>query len=69
MLCTSVAEAIKRQELNFNNRNETYCLSSKTFHWFNSTEQVPLTQVETINEVNNSFCLVCRFLIVNFAAD
>lgn len=49
--CSHLFDALKRSEINFKNKNETYCLSSKTFHWFNSTELVPLAQVESVYEV------------------
>lgn len=54
MLCKSVLDALERYSkghLNFINVNTTFCTSSKTFHWFNTTELVPIRQVEVIHEV------------------
>lgn len=33
------------KQITFNRENKTVCSASKTWHWFNTTEQVPLTQV------------------------
>lgn len=32
-------------KITFKNVDETFCSSSKNFHWFNSIAQVPLSQV------------------------
>lgn len=41
----------KEKQLHFYNDNSTFCLSSTNFHWFNSTESVPLIQVEILNKL------------------
>ncbi|XP_017780123.1 PREDICTED: protein halfway [Nicrophorus vespilloides] len=69
MLCTSLNDTIRRSDIQFNNRNRTWCLSSKTFDWFNSTELVPLEQIERVNELRkdctiNCTCQPLRFDIV-----
>ncbi|XP_012235587.1 protein halfway isoform X2 [Linepithema humile] len=33
------------KQITFNRENETVCSANATWHWFNTTEQVPLTQV------------------------
>ncbi|XP_967806.3 protein halfway isoform X2 [Tribolium castaneum] len=45
MLCSNLFDALKRTELHFSNINNSFCLFARTFHWFNTTETVPLTQV------------------------
>lgn len=37
------------KQINFNHENETVCSASKTWHWFNTTEQVPLKQVRYLS--------------------
>lgn len=37
------------KQINFNRENETVCSASKTWHWFNTTEQVPLKQVRYLS--------------------
>ncbi|KAI4495539.1 hypothetical protein M0802_008551 [Mischocyttarus mexicanus] len=37
------------KQINFNKENETVCSASKTWHWFNTTEQVPLQQVRYLS--------------------
>ncbi|KAL2715101.1 protein halfway isoform X2 [Vespula squamosa] len=37
------------KQINFNRENETVCSASKTWHWFNTTEQVPLQQVRYLS--------------------
>uniref|UniRef100_A0A224XPH9 Protein phosphatase 1 n=1 Tax=Panstrongylus lignarius TaxID=156445 RepID=A0A224XPH9_9HEMI len=47
--CHSLSYLISfRNQLNFNNRNSTSCLTSQSFHWFNSTSLVSLEQVELL---------------------
>lgn len=41
------------KQINFNRENETACSASKTWHWFNTTELVPLKQVRYLS-------LVCK---------
>lgn len=43
---------MKKYRITFINANETTCLSSSTFSWFNTTEYVSLTKVEKFYEVN-----------------
>ncbi|XP_044766431.1 protein halfway [Coccinella septempunctata] len=63
ILCSSVLDALKRAELFFSNGKQTYCSSSKTFHWFNTTEHLPLIQIIGLHELSkdcqkmNSNCL------------
>ncbi|XP_043282733.1 protein halfway isoform X2 [Venturia canescens] len=37
------------KRINFNRENKTSCSASKTWHWFNTTEQVPLKQVRYLS--------------------
>ncbi|XP_025836803.1 protein halfway [Agrilus planipennis] len=69
LLCTNLYDTFKKTDIRFNNKNNTFCLSSRTFHWFNSTEQVPFNQVETIHKVreecgNNCTCEPVRLQII-----
>lgn len=54
--CDSVLDLMTKSrsakyKLFFTKYNETFCASSLSFHWFNSTEKVALSQVEIINKV------------------
>lgn len=56
MQCDSLLELMEnsrkaKYKINFVKYNETFCMSSLSFHWFNSTEKVALSQVEIINKV------------------
>lgn len=52
MLCRSVLDTlVKHSKMNFINSNTSFCTSSKTFQWFNTTELVTVRQVEVIHEV------------------
>ncbi|RZC36656.1 halfway [Asbolus verrucosus] len=51
MLCTNLFDALKRTELHFSNIQNTFCLAARTFHWFNTTEFLPLSQVIGIHEI------------------
>lgn len=59
LLCSHLYDALKRTELHFKNENETFCLSSKTFHWFNSTELVPLNQVISVHQLRKECSINC----------
>lgn len=52
MLCSSIGDTIRREHIYFENENSTVCLESTTFHWFNSTDQVAISQVKFFYEVN-----------------
>ncbi|XP_025420320.1 protein halfway isoform X3 [Sipha flava] len=56
MHCDSILDLMKsciglKNKPFFINPNETFCLSSIGFHWFNSTEKLALSQVEIINKI------------------
>lgn len=53
MLCSNVLNALRRTELNFGNENATFCSSASSFHWFNTTESLALTQIIVLYEVKN----------------
>lgn len=46
---------IANYKLVFLNSNQTFCASSLSFHWFNSTEKVTLSQVKIISQVKCVF--------------
>ncbi|XP_051173191.1 protein halfway isoform X2 [Leptopilina boulardi] len=39
------------KQINFNRENDTLCSASKTWHWFNTTEQVPLKEVLYLSQL------------------
>ncbi|XP_027836855.2 protein halfway isoform X1 [Aphis gossypii] len=62
--CSSLLELMERSrnakyKLYFKKYNETFCMSSLSFHWFNSTEKVALNQVEIINKLYEDCPLNC----------
>lgn len=56
LMCKSLMDAMNNTELSFVRDSETYCLFPKTFHWFNTTEKIPLRQVKTYNEIEKKSC-------------
>jgi Leucine rich repeat len=50
MLCKSVLESIDR--FKFVDPDSTFCLTNNSFNWFNSTDSIPLRQLELINSVS-----------------
>ncbi|KAG8040923.1 hypothetical protein G9C98_001911 [Cotesia typhae] len=52
--CHDVSQYINKtgdKQIIFNRENETVCSASKTWRWFNTTEQVPLEQVRLLSLV------------------
>ncbi|XP_020295692.1 protein halfway isoform X2 [Pseudomyrmex gracilis] len=48
LLCQDIYQYINKpgeKQITFNRENDTVCSAVATWHWFNTTEQVPLTQV------------------------
>ena len=37
--------------LKFKNSESTSCLKERSFHWFNSTDVMPLSQIQKLTEV------------------
>ncbi|XP_077298708.1 leucine-rich repeat domain-containing protein hfw [Arctopsyche grandis] len=66
ILCQSVLDALKKhgEHLKFMNTNSTFCSSSNTFHWFNTTELVSIIQVELIHELSDR-CIEVGMNLVN----
>lgn len=67
ILCSSVQYIMSKDDIFFENENSSVCLSSTTFHWFNSTEQVPISQVKLLQEVSDSQ-LIRIMININFLA-
>ncbi|XP_015122047.1 protein halfway [Diachasma alloeum] len=54
LMCHDVYQSINKtgeKQIHFNRENETLCSASKTWHWFNTTEQVPLKQVRYLSQL------------------
>lgn len=50
--CDSILDLMKHmRNLQFRHDNNTYCLTSRSFHWFNSTERIPLSSVNVLNKL------------------
>lgn len=56
LMCKSLVEVMNTTKLHFLRGNETFCLLPKTFNWFNTTDQIPLNQVETYRELEKKTC-------------
>ncbi|XP_052862908.1 protein halfway, partial [Anopheles cruzii] len=52
MLCKSLLESLK-SGVKFKDPESTFCLTNRTFNWFNSTDTLPLHQLETIQRVQD----------------
>lgn len=61
--CHDVYQYINKtgeKQITFNRENETVCSSLATWHWFNTTERVPLTQVLYMSLVwFNRYICIC----------
>jgi hypothetical protein len=58
LLCHDIYQNINKtgeNQIIFNRENETVCSSSKTWHWFNATAQVPLKQVRYLSSASGLF--------------
>lgn len=53
MLCISLLECIERGSVTFVEPDSTFCLSNQTFHWFNSTDSIPLRQLELMKQLHS----------------
>ncbi|XP_055297922.1 protein halfway isoform X2 [Sitodiplosis mosellana] len=53
MLCKSVLESIERGNVTFIEADSTSCLMNQTFQWFNSTDLLPIRQLEKMKQLNN----------------
>uniref|UniRef100_A0A182N060 LRRNT domain-containing protein n=1 Tax=Anopheles dirus TaxID=7168 RepID=A0A182N060_9DIPT len=52
MLCKSLLDPLK-SGVKFKDPESTFCLTNRTFNWFNSTDSLPLHQLETIQRVQD----------------
>ncbi|KAK0074967.1 hypothetical protein PV325_007581 [Microctonus aethiopoides] len=62
--CHDVYQYINKtgeKQIVFNRENETVCSASKTWHWFNTTEQVPLKQLQTECPKGENWQCQCSF--------
>lgn len=51
MLCKSVLELMDRGGMHFVDSEAAYCLTNQTFDWFNSTDSIPLRQLEKLKQL------------------
>lgn len=51
MLCKSVLEAIDRVGYKFVAPDTTYCVANSTYSWFNTTETIPIRQLERVKQL------------------
>lgn len=58
MLCKAVLESIERGNVTFLEPDSTFCLMNQTFHWFNSTDSLPIRQLERMKQLNTD----CPFI-------
>ncbi|XP_014230349.1 protein halfway [Trichogramma pretiosum] len=70
LLCHDIYQNINKtgeNQIVFNRENETVCSSSKTWHWFNATAQVPLKQVRYLSSLQTecprgeNWMCICEF--------
>lgn len=61
MLCKSILESTERNGVYFLDPDDnTTCLSNQTFHWFNSTDRMSLTQLVRMKQLNIECPVKCR---------
>ena len=69
LLCHDIYQNINKtgeNQIIFNRENETVCSSSKTWHWFNATAQVPLKQVRYLSSVSLMLIYAFKFIMFFF---
>ncbi|KAJ8922179.1 hypothetical protein NQ315_004114 [Exocentrus adspersus] len=59
LLCTNLLDTLKISKINISNENSTSCSSSKTFHWFNETAKISLSQVQGLLELEKNCTKNC----------
>lgn len=52
MLCKLVLESIERGNVTFIEADSTFCLMNQQYHWFNSTDSLPIRQLEKMKQLN-----------------
>nr|CAD7461528.1 unnamed protein product [Timema tahoe] len=61
VLCNEVkAIMMAENKPHFERQDNTYCSSSQTFHWFNSTERIPLVQLEKVCPQGDDYKCTCE---------
>lgn len=58
ILCKPVLESIERGNVTFIEVDSTYCLMNQTFNWFNSTDSLPIRQLERLKQLDSD----CPFI-------
>lgn len=53
MLCKSVYDSIERGNVTFKEADSTYCQTNQTYHWFNSTDPMPIRQLDIMKQLNS----------------
>lgn len=53
MLCKSVYDSIERGNVTFIEADSTYCQTNQTYHWFNSTDPMPIRQLDIMKQLNS----------------
>lgn len=52
MLCKNLYESIERGNVTFIEADSTFCLTNQTYNWFNSTDSLPIRQLEKMKQLN-----------------
>lgn len=58
ILCKPVLEAIERGNVTFIEADSTYCLMNQSYNWFNSTDSLPINELERLKQLNSD----CPFI-------
>lgn len=53
MLCKSVYDSIERGNVTFIEADSTFCQTNQTYHWFNSTDPMPIRQLDIMKQLNS----------------
>lgn len=59
LLCKSVYDSIERGNVTFIEAESTFCQTNSTFHWFNSTDPMPIRQLDIIRQLDSECPSLC----------
>ncbi|XP_058800270.1 protein halfway isoform X2 [Phymastichus coffea] len=78
LLCHDIQQNVNKtgeNQIIFNRENETLCSTKKNWHWFNSTEEIPLKSVRYISSLQSecpkgeNWHCICEFDRLEFLPD
>lgn len=59
LACSNLKVKLGNSKLTFTNENETFCITSKDFAWFQTTATLPFSQLKRVHELQKNCVLNC----------